>query len=143
MLRNCLITGITAGAFGTVVSVAYISIFKYSALEADFSEHASITYLFGINYLIGILNCMIYFGLSKILNKENLVDFINGFILSSAVIAFSLMLMFKVDPDLKFKNENAELIKDYFFFILAPIPFFSALSWFTFKPLFLIKKKIN
>jgi hypothetical protein len=137
MFRNSLITGISASLFGTIVSVAYIAIFKYSALEADFSEQASISYLLGINALIGMLNCLIYFGLSKLLKKESLIDFTNGFLLSAAVIAFSLMLMFKVDTELTFKNENAELFKDYFFFILAPIPFFSALSWFTFKPLFL------
>jgi hypothetical protein len=137
MFRNSLNTGIIASVFGTIISVAYISVFKYSALEADFTDKASISYLFGINTLIGMLNSLVYFGLSKLLKKVSLVDFINGFLLSASVIAFSLMLMFKVDSELTFKNENAELFKEYFFFILAPIPFFSALSWFTFKPLFI------
>lgn len=140
MFRNSIITGITASLFGTIVSVAYISIFKYSALEADFSEHATIPYLLGINASFGIVNCLVYFGMTKLFKNEKLVDFINGFIFSASVILFSLSLMFKVDANLTFKNENAELFKDYFFFILAPIPFFSALSWFTFKPLFLRSK---
>lgn len=136
MLRNSILNGFTASVFGTIVSISYISIFKYSALEADFTEHASISYLFGINALIGMITSIIYFVLLKLLNKVSLVDFISAFLLSASVIAFSLVLMFKVDAELTFKNENAELFKDYFFFIIAPIPFFSALSWFTFKPLF-------
>jgi len=139
MFKNSILTGLTASIFGTIISVLYISVFKYSALEADFSEHAPISYLVGINALFGMVNCLAYFGLTKLFKKENLADFINGFILSASVIAFSLSLMFKVDADLTFKNENAELFKDYFFFILAPVPFFSVLSWFTFKPLFLKK----
>jgi hypothetical protein len=141
MFKYSLITGIIASIFGTIISVAYISVFKYSALEADFTEQASISYLFGINALIGLLNSLVYFGFSKLFKKESLVDFTNGFLLSAVVIAFSLMLMFKVDTELTFKNENAELFKEYFFFILAPIPFFSALSWFTFKSLFICSNK--
>ncbi len=140
MFRNFILAGLTASVFGTIISVAYISVFKYSALEADFTEYASIPYLLGINASFGMLNCLSYFGLSKIIRKQNLADFINGFLLSAAVIAFSLTLMFKVDTNLTFKNENAELFKEYFFFILAPVPFFSVLSWFTFKPLFLQSK---
>jgi hypothetical protein len=136
MLKNSLQAGLTVSIFGTIISAAYISVFKFSALEADFTEHASIPYLLGINSSIGFINCLVYFGLTKLFKKQNLADFINGFLLSAVVIAFSLMLMFKVDTNLTFKNENAELFKDYFFFILAPIPFFSVLSWFTFKPLF-------
>ena len=140
MFRKSLITGVTASLFGTIVSVAYISIFKYSALEADFSEHATIPYFLGINSLFGMVNCLAYFGMIKLFKKDDLADFINGFLLSASVIAFSLSLMFKVDANLTFKNENAEAFKDYFFFILAPVPFFSVLSWFTFKPLFLKSK---
>jgi UDP:flavonoid glycosyltransferase YjiC (YdhE family) len=75
----------------------------------------------------------------KLIKNENIASFVNGFILSAAIIALALSIMFKVDAELTFKNENAELYKDFYFFILAPIPFFSALSWFTFKPIFIRK----
>jgi hypothetical protein len=42
-----------------------------------------------------------------------------------------------VDPQLVFKNENAELYKDFYYFILAAVAFFPVLSWFTFKPIFI------
>jgi hypothetical protein len=37
--------------------------------------------------------------------------------------------------DPTFKNEDAELMKDFFKGFLMPMLFFPALSWFTFKPL--------
>lgn len=139
MFKNIIFAGITSSIFGTIISFAYFLVFKYSPLEADFTENASITYLLGVNMSIGILNCLFYFGLIKLFKKEYLAAFINGFTLSAVAIAISLLFMFKVDAELTFKNENAELYKDYFFFILAPIPFFSVLSWFTFKPIFVRK----
>jgi hypothetical protein len=84
-------------------------------------------------------NCLVYFILAKLIKNENIASFVNGFILSAAIIALALSIMFNVDAELTFKNENAELYKDFYFFILAPIPFFSALSWFTFKPIFIRK----
>jgi hypothetical protein len=139
MIKNVIFAGLTASIFGTIISVAYFFVFKYSPLEADFSEHASITYLLGVNMIIGMSNCLVYFILAKLIKNENIASFVNGFILSAAIIALALSIMFKVDAELTFKNENAELYKDFYFFILAPIPFFSALSWFTFKPIFIRK----
>lgn len=137
MLKNSIFAGLTASIFGTIISVAYVLVFKYSPLEADFTEKANVTYLLGINAIIGMSNSVVYFGLASLIKKENIAAFINGFLLSGGVIAYALMLMFTVDTELVFKNENAELYKDFYFFILAPIPFFSVLSWFTFKPLFI------
>lgn len=137
MLKNSILTGLVASVFGTIISYVYILVFKYSPLEADFTEKATFTYLLGLNSIIGMSNCIIYFVLATFIKKENIAAFINGFLLSASLIAYSLLLMFTVDTELVFKNENAETYKDFYFFILAPIPFFSALSWFTFKPLFI------
>ena len=137
MLKNSIFAGLAASIFGTIISVAYIYVFKYSPLEADFTEKATVTYLLGINAAIGMSNSIVYFALATLIKKENISSFINGFLLSGGVIAYSLMLMFTVDKNLEFKNEMAQLCIDSFWYIMAPIPFFSALSWFTFKPLFI------
>lgn len=142
MLKKSIFAGLSAGIFGTIISVAYINVFKYSPLEADFSEKASISYLLQMNMAIGMVNCIVYFGLASLFKKENIAAFINGFLLSGVAISLALLLMFTVDTKLTFKNENADLYKDFYFFIIAPIPFFSVLSWFTFKPLF-IKETTN
>lgn len=136
MLKNSIFAGLAASIFGTIISVAYIYVFKYSPLEADFSEKASISYLLQMNTAIGMVNCIVYFGLAKLFKKENIAAFINGFLLSGVAISLSLLLMFTVD-NITFKNENAQTYSEFYFFIIAPIPFFSVLSWFTFKPLFI------
>jgi hypothetical protein len=139
MFKNVFFAGLAASLFGALISLAYIFVFKYSPLEADFTEHASFLYLLSFNSMIGMSTCFVYFGLSKVIQKENVVAFIVGFLLSGAAIALALMTMFKVDTQLTFKNENAQLYKDFYFFILAPVSFFPVLSWFTFKPLFIKK----
>lgn len=139
MFKQLFFNGLAASLFGTIISVLYMFVFKYSPLEADFSEHASLTYLLGFNALFGMSTCFVQFGLSKLIRKEHILSFVVGFLLSGTAIAIALMTMFKVDAQLTFKNENAQLYKDFYFFILAPIAFFPVLSWFTFKPLFIKK----
>jgi hypothetical protein len=139
MFKNHLFHGVTAGLFGTLISVAYIYLFKYSPLEADFTEKASFLYLLSFNMIVGMVACFCSFTLMKLFIKEQITIFIVSFILSGASIVIALLLMFKVDNQLAFKNENAELYKDYYYFILAPVSFLPVLSWLTFKPLFIKK----
>ena len=139
MFKNIFFTGLIASIFGTLISVLYIFVFKYSPLEVDFTEKASFQYLLSFNMFIGMSTCFIYFVLIKLFKKEQITSFIVGFVLSGASIVIALLFMFKVDTQLAFKNENAELYKDFYYFILAPISFFPVLSWFTFKPLFIRK----
>lgn len=135
--KKSFFTGLAAGIFGTIISVAYILVFKYSPLESDFTEKASITYLLGFNMLVGMIACFLFFVVFKVTKKLALASFISAFLLSGGAIAWALLTMFKVDPDLAFKNEMAEMAKDYYYYIIAPITFFPVLSWLTFKPLFI------
>jgi hypothetical protein len=137
MFKNIFFAGLAASIFGTLISVAYIAVFKYSPLEVDFTEKASFTFLLSLNLTGGMTACLMYFGWLKLVKKESLAAFNVGFLLSGAAIALALKFMFTVDAELVFKNENAELYKDFYYFILAPIAFFPVLSWFTFKPLFI------
>jgi hypothetical protein len=90
-----------------------------------------------LNTMVGMIACFLYFAMAKMLRKENLAAFVVGFLLSGAAIVLALKFMFTVDTQLVFKNENAELYKDFYYFILAPVAFFPVLSWFTFKPIFI------
>jgi hypothetical protein len=137
MFKKVFILALISGLFSTVISISYILVFKYSPLEADFTEKASIIYLLIFNMIIAMAACFIYFVLIKLIKKENLASFIFGFLFSGASILIALYFMMKIDSNLSFKNENAEMFKDFYYFILAPISFFPALSWFTFKPLFI------
>ena len=137
MFKNIFFTGLSASIFGTIISFAYIYVFKYSQLEVDFTEKASLGFLLSFNMMIGMITCFVYFALAKLVKKEKIAAFIVGFLLSGTSIVLSLRFMFTVDTEFVFKNENAELYKDYYYFILAPVAFFPALSWFTFKSLFI------
>lgn len=139
MFKNIFFAGLTASIFGTIISVAYIYVFKYSPLEADFSEKASFVYLLSLNMMVGMIACFLYFVMAKMLRKENLAAFVVGFLLSAMAILIALNFMFTVDTQLQaaFKNENAKAMSDYYYFVLAPVAFFPVLSWFTFKPLFI------
>ena len=137
MFKNIFFAGLTASSFGTIISVAYIYVFKYSPLEADFSEKASIIYLLSLNTMVGMVACFLYFGLLKILKEEKIAAFIVGFLLSGGAIVLALKFMFTVDMELAFKNENAQVMSEYYYYVLAPVAFFPVLSWFTFKPIFI------
>jgi hypothetical protein len=141
MFKQYFFAGLAAGIFGTIISVSYILIFKYSPLEADFSEKATLLSLFSKNMLIAMIACFLSFGLKFLIKKEVLATFIADFLLSGLAIAMCLFTQFTVDMSLNFKNENAEAFKDYYYFIVSPISFFTILSWFTFKPLFLKNKQ--
>jgi hypothetical protein len=137
MFQRIFFAGLTSSIFGALISIAYFFVFKYSPLAIDFTEKASYLYLLSFNLEIGMSTCLLYFILIKLLKKENITSFIVGFLLSGVSISIALLFMFKVDPELKFTNENSELFKDFYYYILAPVSFFPVLSWFTFKPIFI------
>lgn len=140
MFKKLFLNSFVAAIFGTLISVLYFMIFKYSPLKLDFTEKASLTNLLAFNMLIGMSTCLVYYLLFTILKKESLTSFLVGFLLSGSAIAIALSFMFKVDKDLVFVDENAELYKDFYYFIFAVVTFFPVLSWFTFKPL-IVKSK--
>lgn len=139
MFKNIFFAGLAASIFGTLISVAYIAVFKYSPLEADFSEKASFIYLLSLNTMVGMVACFLYFAMAKLFRQEKIAAFIVGFLLSGAAIVLALQFMFTVDNQIEsaFKNENAKAMSVFYYYVLAPIAFFPVLSWFTFKPLFI------
>jgi hypothetical protein len=140
MFKKIFLTGLVATVFGTLISLAYFMIFKYSPLQLDFTEKASFVNLLAFNMFIGMATCVLYFILHSIIKKETIVSFVFGLLLSGSAISIALLFLFKVDKDLVFKDENAELYKDFYYFIYAIVTFFPVLSWFTFKPLFIKSK---
>ena len=140
MFKKFFLTGLVATIFGTLISLAYFMLFKYSPLQLDFTEKASFVNLLAFNMFIGMAACVLYFILHSIIKKETIASFVFGLLLSGSAISIALLFLFKVDKDLVFKDENAELYKDFYYFIYAIVTFFPVLSWFTFKPLFIKSK---
>jgi hypothetical protein len=71
MFKRIFFNGLVAGIFGTIISTAYILIFKYSPLEVDFTEKASLSFLLSFNMILAISACFIYFACLKLFKKEN------------------------------------------------------------------------
>jgi hypothetical protein len=93
MFKKIFFAGITASVFSTIISVAYIFVFKYSPLEVDFTEKASIGYFLSLNMTIGMITCFVYYALMKLLKKEHITSFIVGFLLGGTSIIMALMFM--------------------------------------------------
>jgi hypothetical protein len=83
--------------------------------------------------MIGTFASILFFGISKIITNKSIATFLFNLLLSGVSIALVFYVLKSNDPT--FKNEDAELMKDFFKGFLMPMLFFPALSWFTFKPL--------
>ncbi len=132
MFKRIFLLCVSAGLFSALVSFVYVSFYK--GIIVDFTEAAGVKQLLSYNILFAMVACFINFGLSKAIRKEKIASFIFNFILSSISIGLVFYVLKMDDPT--FKNEDAELMKDFFKGFLMPMLFFPALSWFSFKPLF-------
>ena len=54
MFKKIFLTGLVATIFGTIISLAYFMIFKYSPLQLDFTEKASFVNLLAFNMFIAV-----------------------------------------------------------------------------------------
>jgi membrane protease YdiL (CAAX protease family) len=130
MWKKSLILAIVAGLFALLVSLAYMSVYKQLA---DFSEKASVTNLLGFSLFFCFIASIILIVFDLAIKNKSIAHFATGLIVAGLAIA-SVFYVLKMD-DPTFKNEDAELMKDYFKGFIMPILFFPALSWFTFKNL--------
>ncbi|MEN9977780.1 MAG: hypothetical protein RLZZ493_799 [Bacteroidota bacterium] len=131
MFARIFSLGIISSLFATVVSVVYTSF--YTNVIVDFSEVASVVKILAYNVMIGTFASILFFGISKIITNKSIATFLFNLLLSGVSIALVFYVLKSNDPT--FKNEDAELMKDFFKGFLMPMLFFPALSWFTFKPL--------
>ena len=131
MFARIFSLGIISSLFATAVSVVYTSF--YTNVIVDFSEVASVVKILAYNVMIGTFASILFFGISKIITNKYIATFLFNLLLSGVSIALVFYVLKSNDPT--FKNEDAELMKDFFKGFLMPMLFFPALSWFTFKPL--------
>jgi hypothetical protein len=131
MFARIFSLGIISSLFATFVSVVYTSF--YTNVIVDFSEVASVIKILAYNVMIGTFASILFFGISKIITNKSIATFLFNLLLSGVSIALVFYVLKSNDPT--FKNEDAELMKDFFKGFLMPMLFFPALSWFTFKPL--------
>ncbi len=134
MFKNFFLLAIIAGLFAFGVSEVYVNGYKELA---DFTEIASITNILAFSLVVTMFASILNFGLLKVLKNPKIGNLLTGVIISG----LSIMLMFYVriilEQDPTFKNKTAQEMSFLFRPFLTPIMFIPALSWFTFKPLFI------
>ena len=132
MFKHYFILGLVAGLFGTLISYAYTSV--YGANIIDFSEKASVINLLAHNFMFTMGSCFVAFGISKIIKKPSISEFIFNFLLSGVSIVMVFVLLKQPDPVFK-EGSDAASMAEYFKSFFMPILFIPAMSWFAFKPL--------
>jgi hypothetical protein len=74
------------------------------------------------------------YGANRLVKNVRTGDFLFNLVLSGVSFAAVFMVLKMEDPI--FKNEDAQLMIDYYKGFFMPLLFFPALSWMTMKPLF-------
>lgn len=132
MFKRLFFLGITAGLFSSLISWIYS--FMYTKI-ADFTEHSGYVHLLSFSMMITIGISIIGAVVYRLIKKQSLASFIIHLILSGICLSL-VFYIFKMD-DPVFKNEDSMAMIDYFKGYLIPFAFIPALSWLTFKPLFI------
>lgn len=131
MFARVFSLGIISSLFATLVSTVYTSF--YTNVIVDFTEVAGVFNILAYNVMIGTFASILFFGIGRIITNKAVATFLFNLLLSGVSIALVFYVLKSNDPT--FKNEDAELMKDFFKGFLMPMLFFPALSWFTLKPL--------
>ncbi len=135
MFKNSLFLGITAGIAATIACLVYTS-FYFEQL-VDFSEAFGLVKMLSTCMLFTVGASFVHFGLHWLIKKVVLAELIFNLLVTLASIGAVFYVLKSIDP--VFKNEDAQLMIDYYKGFVMPMLFFPALGWFTFKPLFFKK----
>lgn len=133
MFKRFFFLAITAGLFSSVIAWAYSSFYKNTI--ADFTEVTGFWHLLCFSLMITLGISILGTGIYALLKNKSLASFICHFILSGFSISLVFYVLAMDDPE--FKNEDAMAMIDYFKGYMIPFVFIPALSWMSFKPLFI------
>ena len=136
-MKRIILLSIYSAILSSFVSILYISLYYGKLIAdfsiADFSESVNMKVILMYNSIAFITAGTIYFGLSKLVKKEAILNFIFNFLTSLVTISLVFVVLKTKDP--VFKNEDAQLFIDYYKGFIMPLLFIPALSWFTLKPI--------
>lgn len=109
----------------------------YFSTLVDFSEAAGSLKVISGCLLFCMSAVFVAFGLGRIIRNVTAAEFIVNLLISSVSMGLVFIILGSDDP--VFKNEDAQLMIDYYKGFLMPMLFFPALAWFTLKPILLKK----
>lgn len=133
MFQRFFFLAVISGLFSSVVSWIYSSIYKN--MIADFTEVSGYWRLLCFSTMITIGISILAAGIYALLKNKSVASFVSQFILSGISVSLVFYVFTMNDPE--FKNEDSMAMIDYFKGYLIPFLFIPALSWMSFKPLFI------
>ncbi len=133
MFKRFFFLAVISGLFSSIVSWIYSSVYKN--MIADFTEVSGYWHLVCFSLMITIGTSMLAAGIYALLKNKSLAGFVTQFILSGVSVSLVFYVFTMNDPE--FKNEDSMAMIDYFKGYLIPFLFIPALSWMSFKPLFI------
>lgn len=102
---------------------------------ADFTEASGYWHLLCFSGMITFGISILGAGIYALIKNKSVASFVCNFILSGFSVALVFYVFTMNDPE--FKNEDSMAMIDYFKGYLIPFVFIPALSWMSFKPLFI------
>ena len=133
MFKRFFLLAIISGLFSAIIGWTYSTIYK--SIIADFTEVSGFWHLLCFSLMITLGISILATGISALLKNKALASFISNILLSGISISLVFYILIMDDPE--FKNEDAMAMIDYFKGYMIPFAFFPALSWLSFKPLFI------
>lgn len=133
MFKHFFFLALTAGLFSSLISWTYSSIYK--SMIADFTEVSGYWHLLCFSLMITLGISILSTGIHALVRNKSFAGFICNFILSGFSVSLVFYIFTMNDPE--FKNEDSMAMIDYFKGYMIPFVFIPALSWMTFKPLFI------
>ena len=130
MFKRIFFLGILSGILAAVAGMIYNRIYFF-ATETDFSKILNTTSIIGLNLIICLIICFIYWALAHWLKRKGEIVF--NFLL--AILSFAMVII-PISISLPLDIKNPELFPG----LAVPMIFFPALAWHTLKPLFIIEQ---
>lgn len=133
MFKRFFFLAATSGLFASLISWIYSSLYKN--MIADFTEASGFWHLLCFSGMITFGISILGAGIYALIKNKAVASFVCNFILSGFSVALVFYVFTMNDPE--FKNEDSMAMIDYFKGYLIPFVFIPALSWMSFKPLFI------
>jgi len=133
MFKRFFFLGAVSGIFASLIAWIYSSMYKN--MIADFTEVTGFWHLLCFSLMITLGISIIGAAIYRLLKNKSWAGFICNFILSGISISLVFYVFLMDDPE--FKNEDTMAMIDYFKGYMIPFVFMPALSWMSFKPLFI------
>jgi hypothetical protein len=127
MFREHFYHGLVSGMMAAVAAIIYSRI-HYFATQTDFSRIVNFGTMISFNVFVCLMISIAYYFFTRVPKKGKIV----AFHILISILSFAAVII-PISVSLPLSVSNPELFPG----LAVPMIFFPALSWFTFKPLFL------